>query len=259
MRRAFTLIELLVVISIIAILVAILLPMLGRAKETTRRTQCLSNQRSIVQASTANAVDDKGRLIIHEGSIRRWSPQVVHSGGGQGELGKWVGYLDDYSIQSGSRAFYCPSYDGDPLHSYDTGWPNPIFGGLHVIGYAYFAGHSGDLQKNPGRYRDTWDRSGVDDAPYTLEDSPDLPVLADIMQGSAGNWLYYAHYNGAYIGGGNTNGAFGTPTPNAPDPEGMNGAYLDGSAGWSNFGSEEIEICIDTGGLDNFWWPYLTD
>ena len=62
-RRAFTLVELLVVIGIIAVLVSILLPVLSRAREAVRTTQCLSNLRELGLALQLYENDHKGCLV----------------------------------------------------------------------------------------------------------------------------------------------------------------------------------------------------
>ena len=56
-RRGFTLIELLVVVAIIALLIAILLPSLGRARELSNRSYCAANLRGILQSMNVYAAD----------------------------------------------------------------------------------------------------------------------------------------------------------------------------------------------------------
>jgi prepilin-type N-terminal cleavage/methylation domain-containing protein/prepilin-type processing-associated H-X9-DG protein len=63
---AFTLIELLVVIAVIAILAALLLPVLARAKESARSVQCRSNLRQINLGFKAAVDDDAGVLASYD-------------------------------------------------------------------------------------------------------------------------------------------------------------------------------------------------
>jgi len=68
--RAFTLIELLVVVAIIAILAALFLPALARAKEHGSRTACLNNQKQLDLAWQMYADEAGGRLALNGWDLR---------------------------------------------------------------------------------------------------------------------------------------------------------------------------------------------
>lgn len=100
--RGFTLIELLVVIAIIALLVSILLPSLGAARDTARTTVCASNLRQLALAASTYSNDAKGFF-----SSGAWDNRPPRSLGPLDKSG-WVAdaMIGGYAVPG---KFLCPS------------------------------------------------------------------------------------------------------------------------------------------------------
>jgi prepilin-type N-terminal cleavage/methylation domain-containing protein len=109
--RAFTLIELLVVVAIIAILAAMLLPALARAKSQAKRVKCVSNQRQIGFGFHMYADDNSEKYPI--------APDWSCTGGNLGTLDLyssnlygWTNrLLNPYMVNP--EIYHCPADHGD--------------------------------------------------------------------------------------------------------------------------------------------------
>jgi prepilin-type N-terminal cleavage/methylation domain-containing protein/prepilin-type processing-associated H-X9-DG protein len=106
--RGFTLIELLVVVAIIAVLVAILLPSLGRARESARSAMCAANLKQLGMGLQYYAEDNKGYWpapIRNTPAVITWdvglSPYLSES--------MTFGPSDATNRKKGKSVFVCPS------------------------------------------------------------------------------------------------------------------------------------------------------
>lgn len=230
--RAFTLIELLVVVSIIALLISIMLPALGRARMLAQRTQCSSNVRQLVIAAITAANDNNGIWPARHVNLRNQTHGfVARRQASEDSRGLWEMYVSGYTIEDSAEGFYCPSMpegehiglrreDAWPAYAHPAGWYN--------WGYYY-------LPHQP----DDWRWQGTLDPPKNLEDHSRVTIWTDVTIGEIGSaWRSVPH---AAIGAGFVNWN-GQPESQRTAPEGTHTARVDGSV---QFDAYAIGVPVD--------------
>ncbi|OXU16013.1 prepilin-type N-terminal cleavage/methylation domain-containing protein [Sedimentisphaera salicampi] len=283
MKKAFTLIELLVVISIIALLMAVLMPALSKAREAAKKTVCSNNVRQQCIGVNMYATENNYKV-----------PTIGEDYAGQGnwlwDLSFWTtNQIAEYAGFTDNEVFFCPSNNlREPddarfwQFTWRSGWPTDATAGpvpiqdeskmpeqvqkehYRVMPYTYM------FYKNPTmtpRELETGESASWVKSMEGVDETSETPLIMDnIISDSSGSNFFRIQAGGAYHEFGvvdrsnhrskNQNvGRTGEPAP-----DGANIGYVDGHVSWRDTGQyrdtgefENIKHKLTTGGVW-FWW-----
>jgi prepilin-type N-terminal cleavage/methylation domain-containing protein len=251
-RHGFTLIELLVVVSIIALLIAILLPSLNRARQRAREVVCLARVRSLGQTALIMAQDRKGKLPdltnsrVRYGLSSEWDDPVVSVN----RLPYWYNpTARDTMLKYGMERdfFYCPNNNAWNIDLY---WDRSLVGEHgSVWGYSYFGSNEDAVRS--WQWKDGAETSNLSPVPFRLSDRSFHNVI----------WTDNSrNRNGSFDGGANhLAGNINTSDPwtlprQDHDQGGASVGFMDGSATWDSLGEVKYRWYWSGPAVYRFYW-----
>ena len=258
-KKGFTLIELLVVISIIALLLAILMPALGRVKKQAKVVVCSSNLHQYGVALGTYAADNYGKsmetLYTSAGGAGR--PPELMLANEPGQTGPWVSGVDDrywnmlrinpyiqafdVNNKKSGGIYSCPSVS-ETFYDEVSGFGHWTANQLVQPTYAYFVGAERWLTDPVKSLRNGAIR---DISPRDMSGGGKV-VMADVIFAASSDRAYrYNHGKGKW----SWNyppaqpGKYGGTVDTGPIPEisGLNELFSDGAVRWKKAGSMDLE------------------
>jgi prepilin-type N-terminal cleavage/methylation domain-containing protein/prepilin-type processing-associated H-X9-DG protein len=208
-RRGFTLLELLVVVAVLAIVAALLLPVLAQAREQARQARCAVNLRQLALANTLYAQDHDGYFApaaqeFFTRDDRRWFGIRNPEGRFEPRDGPLVPYLRD---SGGLRQ--CPSFTTDV--GFDQGTGGYVYNYLAVGSRVWWEGYRPEAFNQSGNEAEVGHPAktamfadgaldiGVGLAEYGFMEPP--PALAARIPGARvlDPSVHFRHHNGANV------------------------------------------------------------
>jgi len=221
--RAFTLVELLVVIAIIVLLVALVAPSLGRARDIARRATCGANVNNVGRGLFTYAtesqrrlpgIEDDSEVMTNVGNDYTNSTAPANSGHSRA----WYLLVRGEYVELG--AFFCPA-DSDGVLQADIAWGSaydfPAVADSYPLGYAMQVTHV-RTSTSEGRR-------------LTLGGRGEMAIMADA------NALLKWNWSGSYWRGVRSSLSFAdndSINSTNHDGDGQNVLFLNASVGWKD-------------------------